>query len=73
MRRLVGDGQQVPSLFFAELMRWRGSTRLRPPIFRPLPPSLYRAKAQLQHRARRREPCAGSDRFIQEAQYVAAI
>jgi hypothetical protein len=73
MRRLVGNSQQVPSFFFAELMGWRGSVRLRSTIFWRLPPSLYRAKAQLQHRARWREPRTGGNRSIQDAQYVAAI
>jgi hypothetical protein len=58
--------------FFTELMGWRGSISKRPPLFRHLPPSLYRAKVQLHHGARWTEPRADGNRFVRHAQHIAA-
>jgi hypothetical protein len=73
MGRFIGNGQQTLALFVTELMGWCGSTRLGPRIFGPLPPSLHGADAQLQHRARWREPGTGGNRFIEQIQHLAAI
>jgi hypothetical protein len=73
MSGFVGDRQKVPTFFVTELLGWRGSVGMRSRICRFLSPSLYRADAQLQHRACWREPRTGGDRFIEEPKRIEAI
>jgi hypothetical protein len=42
-------------------------------VFGVVPPSLHGADAQLQQRARGREPGTGGNRFIEQIQHLAAI
>jgi hypothetical protein len=73
MGRFIGNGQQTPAFFVTELVGRSGSMRVWTRVFGFLPPSLHGADAQLQHRARWREPGTGGNRFIEQIQHLAAI